>query len=150
MDFDDFNSIAQANTGSDMHIKHPASGELLYADKAQKKPCIVTVLGQESTTHQKQLNKRYTAQKARTKKSKDGAEDITLEQLRVEMVASATQLIVGFKNVHRGKKPATVDDADWFVGLQLITFDEDEKSFAEQVIEHAKKRANFLGRAPLH
>ena len=90
------------------------------------------------------------AQKARKKKTKDGAEDIPLEQLRVEMMASATQLIVGFKKVHRGKKPAAVEDADWFVGLQLITFDEEEKSFAEQVIEHAKKRANFLGRAPPH
>ena len=68
----------------------------------------------------------------------------------MEMVASATQLIVGFKKVHRGKKLAAVEDADWFVGLQLITFDEEEKSFAEQVIEHAKKRANFLGGAPLH
>ena len=61
----------------------------------------------------------------------------------MEMMASATQLIVGFKKVHRGKKLAAVEDADWFVGLQLITFDEEEKSFAEQVIEHAKKRANF-------
>ena len=70
MDFDDFNSIAQANTGSDLHIKHPASGELLYADKAQKKPCIVTVLGQESTTHQKQLNKRYSRRKPERKRAK--------------------------------------------------------------------------------
>ena len=62
------------------------------------------------------------AQKARKKKTKDGAEDIPLEQLRVEMMASATQLIVGFKKVHRGKKLAAVEDADWFVGLQLITF----------------------------
>ena len=48
---------------------------------------------------------------------KDGAEDIPLEQLRVEMAASATQLIVGFKNVHRGKKSAMVDASEWFVGL---------------------------------
>ena len=74
---------------------------------------------------------------------KVGAEDITLEQVRVEMAASTTELIVGFKNVHRGNKLAAVEDADGFVGVQLITFGKDERSFAEQVIVHAKKRANF-------
>lgn len=139
MDFSEFDSRAAAETGRDLHLKHPVSGELLYDGK---NPCVVNVIGSESREAQAALR---AINKAKAKGDKK-AEDQTLEDLQKTLSESAAPLIKGFKNVNRGDKPATApDDVAWFLGLQLINGQDGEESFVEQVSKFATKRANFLG-----
>jgi hypothetical protein len=137
MDFSAFDSRAAASAGAWLHLAHPATGELLY-DK--KKPCRVLVLGTESRQAQEALR---AAQASRMKGDDDQQ---TLSELHDRLVAAAKPLIVGFENVDRGDTPAKApDDVEWFLSLQTINGQEGEKSFVEQVMSFATKRANYLG-----
>lgn len=139
MDFTQFDSRAAAETGRDLHLKHPVTGELMYDGKL---PCMVNVIGSESREAQSALR---AINKAKAKGDKK-AEDQTLEDLQETLSRSAAPLIKGFKNINRGTKPAVVpDDVEWFLGLQLINGQDGEESFVEQVSRFATKRANFLG-----
>lgn len=142
MDFTKFDSRAAASKAQDLHLSHPVTGDLLYDDNDEAKPCIVSVLGTESPAAQKAM-----ADVARAKVKGEKPGEKTLEEIHKALADSARTLIVGFKNVMRGDKPATVADADWFLNLQLINGQPGEKSFVEQVTDFATKRANFLGNA---
>jgi len=142
MDFNQFDSRAAAEKGAELHLEHPATGALLYADKAEKKPCIVTVRGSESPSVRDAVR---AAQKARAK-SKDAEQDAnTLDGLNDSICEGAKRLIAGFKNINNGDKPATLQDIDWFLGLNMMIGREEEKSFAEQVVGFATSRGNYLG-----
>jgi hypothetical protein len=139
MDFNRFDSRTAADQGRDLHLRHPVTGEPL---SDEGKPCIAIVRGSEGREVQAEMAKLRAAKmeaegedKAAT--SVDGAHKALVEAARV--------LIVGFKNVNRGKSPAKVpEDVDWFLNLQMATGRRNELSFAEQVAEFASKRANFL------
>ena len=148
MDFNQFDSVKAAEQGRELHLKHPASRELLYADSKKKKPCIVVCLGAESSSVQKALKKRR-AEMAESRGRTELA-DLDNEEIQADFIASAKPLITGFKNIHNGNKPADLEDVDWFLGLQRTIFKEGEPSFAEQVLEFASSRANFLGNSKLH
>lgn len=144
MDFTKFDSRAAAEVAGRLHLTHPATGELLFADKAQEKPCIVLVRGSESRSAQAALRAVRNAKLSGPKKAETGQ---TLEDVHQAMVDGAKPLIVGFENVARGEAAATAADAEWFLNLQLINGREGEKTFVEQVIEFATDRANYLGNA---
>lgn len=141
MDFGKFDSRAAAEEGRDLQLEHPATGELIFDGD---KPCIVVVRGTESRDAQKALAKvRKMKMQADNGESPD---ELSLEEMHSRLVETATPLVVGFKNINRGNKAATVpDDVEWFLNLQLINGVEGEKSFVEQVVNFATKRANFLG-----
>lgn len=141
MDFGKFDSRAAAEEGRDLQLEHPATGDLIFDGD---KPCIVVVRGTESRDAQKALAKvRKMKMQADNGESPD---ELSLEEMHSRLVETATPLVVGFKNINRGNKPATVpDDIEWFLNLQLINGVEGEKSFVEQVVNFATKRANFLG-----
>lgn len=144
MDFGKFDSRAAAEQGRDLQLKHPAAGELIFDGDA---PCIVVVRGTESRDAQKALAK---IRKIKMQADGEGSEtdEISLEDMHSRLVETATPLVVGFKNINRGDKPAKApDDIEWFLNLQLINGVEGEKSFVEQVVDFATKRANFLGNA---
>jgi len=131
MDFNQFDSRAAAETPRELHLKHPVTGEPMFDGD---KPCIALVLGSESRTVQ-------TATRAKAKAAlsdKPGDKDIG-----DDLAATAKPLITGFKNISRGNKPATLEDVDWFLGLQIPNGN--ELSFVEQVITFATDRAKFLG-----
>lgn len=147
MDFTKFDSRAAASIPRDLHLVHPVTGKLLYDDGDKDKPCIVSLIGTESQKAQRAMA-ALARDKVKTEKAKaEGAEISELEALHKALSENAKTLIVGFKNVDRGDKPATADDADWFFGLNMINGQVDEKSFVEQVTDFATKRANFLGNA---
>ena len=144
MDFGKFDSRAAAEQGRDLQLKHPATGELIFDGDA---PCIVIVRGTESRDAQKALAKIRKMKMQADGESSD-TDEISLEDMHSRLVETATPLVVGFKNINRGDKPAKApDDIEWFLNLQLINGVEGEKSFVEQVVDFATKRANFLGNA---
>ena len=77
----------------------------------------------------------------------DGKEDeASLEEMHAKLVETAMPLVVGFKNISRGDNAAKAPaDIEWLLNLQLINGVDGEKSFVEQVVDFATKRANFLG-----
>lgn len=133
MDFSQFDSRAAGDKPRDLHLRHPVTGELLFDDG---KPCIAEILGAESPRVQSSLKAL-----ARAKVKGEALETSD------DLVALAAPLIVGFKNVMRGKVPATADDAAWFLGLQIPNGQDGQASFVEQVSQFATDRGNFLGNA---
>lgn len=138
MDFNAFDSVAAAERGAELHLKHPATGEPI---NDEGEPCVVIVRGAEGDTAQAAIR---SALRARAKASED--EDAkTLLDVHKALTDAAKPLIMGFKNINRGDKPAGLDDVDWFLNLNRINGQEGEESFAEQINKFATKRANYLG-----
>lgn len=138
MDFSQFDSRAAADQGRDLHLKHPVTGEELFDGD---KPCVVVVRGSEGRVVQEEMAKLRSAKVQDAEDDEDG-----LAQVHERLVDAARPLVVGFKNVNRGKNEAKApDDVTWFLGLQMINGQTEEQSFAEQVAAFATKRANFLG-----
>lgn len=139
MDFNALDSRQAAETGAAMDIRHPVSGDVLMdGDKV----CRVILRGSESPTVQKAMR---AMKKAAAAKTED--EMRSVEEIHEEMVRMAAPLILGFENVDRGDKPATADDAKWFLGLNLFNGNADQPSFVQQVLMFASDRANYLGNA---
>lgn len=133
MDFNQFDARAAASNAQPLHLTHPVTGAKIM-DKDH--PCIVMVLGAESDTVQAQLKASIR------NKTKNASNETEADQL----VTLARPLIAGFKNVSRGDKPATVDDIEWFLRLQVPNASAEQKSFVEQVIDFATDRSNYLGK----
>ncbi|MBM1911688.1 hypothetical protein JQW38_18635 [Sulfitobacter pseudonitzschiae] len=91
-----------------------------------------------------------------------------LEDVHLQLCEGAAPFIVGFENVSKGDKPATAEDAEWFLDLTFPEMGVKEDAdgnpvldkdgspqfemtncpFAKQVGEFAGKQANRLGNAP--
>ena len=139
MDFTSFDSRAAAEKGRDLHLAHPATGEPIFDGD---NPCIVVIRGTESREAQAQLAKLRKIKVSEDEK----ADEASLEDMHQRLVETAVPLVIGFKNINRGDKPATAPaDVEWFLNLQLINGVEGERSFVEQVVNYATKRSNFLG-----
>jgi hypothetical protein len=137
MDFNQFDSRKASETGRDLHLAHPATGELLFNDG---EPCIVVVKGLESAAGQEAV--------ARWRRELMKAEDSTDTTVREQMMATAIPLVVGFKNIENGDRPARVpDDVEWLLNMHIPNGQPGERSFLEQVVDFATKRRNFLGNA---
>lgn len=146
MDFSKFDSRKAAETAKPLHMRHPATGALLYAKDKDgvdqiDKPCRLLVVGTESRTSQAAFRALYQAKMADEK-----TETIqSLEATHAKTVDLAKPLVRGFENITRGDRPATLEDVEWFLNLQLMNGQPGERAFLEQVMEFATKRANFLG-----
>lgn len=153
MDFEKFDSRAAATRGAKLHIKHPVTGEPVYDDPIENggtnsRPCNVIVLGSESHQAQAALREIQKRRMTATSGKKKGEEEVRfLTDLQAELVEAIKPLILGFENINRGKSEATLADVDWFLNLQLMNGSETEISFAEQISNFARSRANFLGNA---
>ncbi len=104
-------------------------------------------------------------------KKKDGNEEDeearVMEDVHNQLCEAAAPFIVGFENVNKGDKPATADDAMWFLNLTFPemgvkedadgdnvlnkdgepVFEMTNNPFAKQCSEFASKQANRLGNA---
>ncbi|MGB0854239.1 MAG: hypothetical protein ACPGSI_13180 [Pikeienuella sp.] len=169
MDFNKFDSRAQAENGTPMHILDPWSGEPMMDDD---KPCRVIVRGTASKSMQNKMRaKAKAALMSRKAKKKNGDEDDeearVMEDIHLQLCEGAAPFIVGFENVHNGDRPATADDAEWFLDMNFPEMDtkKDENGetvldkdgnpvfemsnnpFSKQVGDFAGKQANRLGNA---
>lgn len=164
MDFNKFDSRSRAEAGAPMQILDPITGEpIMDGDK----PCRVIVRGVASKSMQAKLREKQKA--AMANKPKEGEEDEArvMDDVHRQLCEGAAPFIVGFENVNKGDKPATVDDVEWFLDLSFpemgvkvdadgntITdkdgspvFEMKNNPFAKQIGEFAGKQANFLGNA---
>lgn len=167
MDFQQFDSVSEAEKGAECHILHPATQAPLFDNpddptEDNGKPCIVMVLGAEAPTV-REINRANQKARAKAKPkgekaSKDDQtpeddtealddEEFSLDDLHDRMVQSLAPRIVGFKNISKGSRPATKKDAKWFLNLNRLNTQEGERSFAQQVGDFSSKRANYLGNA---
>lgn len=164
MDFNKFDSRAQAETGTPMQILDQWTGEpMMDGDK----PCRVIVRGAASRTMQSLMRDKQRALMTASKKNKGEDEARVMEDVHNQLCEGASPFVVGFENVSRGDKPATSEDADWFFDLTFpemgvkedddgntITgedgspeFEMKNNPFAKQVGEYAGKQANHMGNA---
>jgi len=161
MDFSKFDSRAQAEIGTPMQILDQWTSEpMMDGDK----PCRVIVRGTASKTMQGRMRDKQRAAMSRKGKDKD-EEARVMEDVHNQLCESAAPFIVGFENVSRGDRPATAEDAEWFLDLSFPemgiktddkgdnvldkdgspVFEMTNNPFAKQVGEFAGKQANRLG-----
>lgn len=161
MDFNKFDSRKNAEIGAPMDLLDPWTNEPMMSDG---EPCRVIVRGTASKTMQAQMRAKQKAAMASRKKGKDDEAHV-MEDIHNQLCESAAPFIVGFENVMNGDKPATADDAAWFVDLSFPemgtkqdsdgngvldkdgkpTFEMKNNPFAKQVGEFAGKQSNHLG-----
>lgn len=165
MDFTKFDSRAKAEAGTAMDILDAWSGEpIMDGDK----PCRVIVRGTASKTMQAKMRAKAKAamQSKKDKGDKDDDDEArVMEDIHNQLCEGAAPFIVGFENVSKGDKPATADDAEWFLDLTFpemgVKQDEDgndvmskdgtpvfemtNNPFAKQIGDFAGKQANRLG-----
>ena len=150
MDFSKFDNRKAADEGRWMQVVDPNTLEPLVSDDG--KPCRVKVLGVASHAIQ---DAQRAVQRAAMKAPKPEDDARVLEDIHDESVKAAAPFIVGFENVERGGKPATAEDAEWFLGLTFpimtakiidgeIKFETKNRTFAKQVTEFASGD-DFLG-----
>tara|TARA_R110002020_G_scaffold95937_10_gene230127 strand:+ start:7860 stop:8369 length:510 start_codon:yes stop_codon:yes gene_type:complete len=166
MDFNQFNTRAHAEAGTPMQIVDPWTGEpMMDGDK----PCRVIVRGTASKSVQAAMRAKAKAAMMSKKAKGDDADEEArvMEDVHMQLCEGAAPFIVGFENVKNGDKPATADDAMWFLDLTFpemgvkedgegnaITdkdgnpqFEMKNNPFAKQIGEFAGKQANRLGNA---
>lgn len=173
MDFNQFNARAHAEAGTPMQIVDPWTGEpMMDGDK----PCRVIVRGTASKSVQAAMRAKAKAAMMSKKAKGDDADEEArvMEDIHMQLCEGAAPFIVGFENVHRGKRLCTVDgveddvsDVVWFLDLTFpemgvredgdgnaITdkdgnpqFEMRNNPFAKQIGEFAGKQANRLGNA---
>lgn len=142
MDFTQFDSRAGAENGAWLHLRSPATGELLWDNDM---PCLAQVRGMESRV----AIAGFTSS-LRAKKPRGSIADI--EENNNQKLREAEILIMGFDNVSRGARLLTTsaDDLKWFLELGIPVghpdgLDQQQRTFAEQIIEFARDRTNSLG-----
>jgi hypothetical protein len=168
MDFNsNYNARDAAEKGTPMQLMDPWTGEpIMDGDK----PCRVIVRGTASRSMQAKMRAKQKAAMMSKKAKGDDADDEVrvLEDVHMQLCEGAAPFIVGFENVSKGDKPATAEDAEWFLDLTFpemgVKLDADGNTvldkdgspqfemtnspFAKQVGEFAGKQANRLGNAP--
>ena len=102
-------SLALKATAS-LHLTHPVSGELLYADEAKKKPVEVELYG----TSSKEYRQAILALQNRALK-RQGKKSATAEQMREEGVQLLVSCSEKINNL--SYKGAPVDNAEAFRSL---------------------------------
>lgn len=149
MDFNKYDTVTAAEKGAGLHVKDPATMKPLYdnpegATVPNGKPCIVILKGFESqTVRDKQRETRKL--RASDPDEVEKPEDRSVDELHDSLVEQMVPRVVGFKNIHKGKKLATADDAKWFFELNRLNFHGDEKSFVQQAADYTSSRAGYLG-----
>lgn len=167
MDFNsNYNSREAAEVGSPMQILDPWTGEpIMDGDK----PCRVIVRGTASKSMQAKMRAKAKAamasRKAKGKSDGDDDEARVMEDVHNQLCEAAAPFVVGFENVSNGTKPATAEDAAWFLDLSFPemgvktddegdpvldkdgapVFEMTNNPFAKQISDFAGKQANRLG-----
>lgn len=159
MDFNQFDSRSQAETGTPMQIVDQWSGKpMMDGDK----PCRVIVRGTASKTVQASMR-----EKQRAALLVEGKTEIqVMEDIHNQLCEASAPFIAGFENVKNGEKPATAADAEWFLNLTFPEMGDTTKDgepvlddegkpvsgminnpFSKQIGEHVADQRRILGNA---
>ncbi|MCJ8335696.1 MAG: hypothetical protein MJH10_15885 [Epibacterium sp.] len=152
MDFNQFDTVSAAEKGAPYHIECPVSLRPLFDNPKDPfedngKPCLVYVKGQEAASVRAQFRKEQQEKAKEELKDDDGSSSdyINFDELHDKAVRSFAPRIVRFENVKKGKKDATADDAEWFLNLNRVNNNPDEKPFVRQVADFSNSRSGYLG-----
>jgi len=88
-----------------VHLRHPVTDELLYADEAKKKPIQVTVYGSGSSVYRNALTAMQNRQLKRNKKQ------MSAELIREESTELLVQTSVSADNFDYNGNPLTTKQA---------------------------------------
>lgn len=121
MDFSKFDTSAQAEAGRAFDILHPVTGKPMEADGKVARMII----------------RAPTAQTARKMPARS-PEFATVGEMIAHQMKTMALFVAGFENVERDGRPATADDAEWFLGLIPAQYDakgkQTNKTFVDQVV----------------
>ena len=93
----DVQADIDSRNGAWMHVAHPLTGELLYADEAREKPCEVLVLSVESRKYNRRVHP-HVMKALRTRK-------MSADETDKHALAMAVSAIDGFRNIiHSGRE----------------------------------------------
>tara|TARA_R110000850_G_scaffold271488_2_gene405839 strand:- start:407 stop:991 length:585 start_codon:yes stop_codon:yes gene_type:complete len=158
MDFSKFDSRAQAEAGTHLHVADPWTGELLDEKGA---PCYVIVRGSASKIMQAKMRVKQRAAVQLSKKKKGDGDSRVMEDVHNELCEAAADFIMGFENIERGGRPCSlsgselvdvlsedpdgggefvvtgqvdVTDAMWFLGLSFPEMGAKEDEHGEPIL----------------
>lgn len=143
MDFSKKNARKAAETIIPVQMRDPDGTPIFDGGK----PCNVLIRGFSSGEVQNAIREENRAA-LKAKPKEDGLGG--LEELHAALSASAKRLIVGFENIDRGDKPATLADVDWFLALNLSSIARApdgttlRRSYAQQVLDAGVDDTRFL------
>jgi hypothetical protein len=151
MDFSQFDERGRDEAGTPHPILHPDTGAPII-DPETGAPCMVLVRGITAPSV-------VAAEVARSRSgmfTPEAAKHLTLPEAHDKAVEVALPFIAGFQNVNRGDRPATEEDAAWFLGMnmpRLGTGPDGEitianKTFAQQILDIVQQQRAALGNAP--
>lgn len=151
MDFSQFDERGRDEAGTPHPILHPDTGAPII-DPETGAPCMVLVRGITAPSV-------VAAEVARSRSgmfTPEAAKQLTLPEAHDKAVEVALPFIAGFQNVNRGDRPATEEDAAWFLSMnmpRLGTGPDGEitianKTFAQQILDIVQQQRATLGNAP--
>lgn len=130
----DFNSLAMNDT-FELHLRNPATEELLYKDEEKQKPCTITLYTKASKVYRNAVT-RY--QNTLLKQGRNVKQ--TAEKLREDSLELALTQTVAVKNIFIGDKEVKLED------LREIYADPKFLWIREQIEEASEDVSNFLGK----
>jgi len=84
-----FDTNTPAENGADLHLKHPLTGEAVYADDKNKKPVTIKLKGTDSDEYKK-IIQRAVRNKQAKKQSSDNPDFDEMKQVAAETYAKMT------------------------------------------------------------
>lgn len=85
----DISTLALADTFT-LHLKHPVTGEKLYADEKQEQAVTITIYGTSSKKYRNAVTAMQNRQLRRKAKDKASAEDLQEEGIGLMVACSAS------------------------------------------------------------
>lgn len=129
----DLSTLATKDT-TVLHLRHPVSDELLYADEAKKKPVTITLFGSSSSQYRNAINAMQNRQLKR------GSKKSTAEVMREE----GTELLVACSDTSSNLELRKGVPVDNDAAFRELYSDPKFGWLKDQVDEAVGSIANFL------
>ncbi len=133
-DLNIFDTTTPAENGADLHLKHPLTGEAVYADDKNKKPVAIKLKGTDSDEYKKIIQRIVRNNKA---KNKDSGEP-DFDELKQAAAETYAKMTISWENISVNGKPLdfSYDNAvKLYLGYAEIT---------KQVGDFMADRTNFI------
>lgn len=142
-DLNIFDTVSQANKGSTLHLVHPKTKMCVYADKEEKKPVTITMLGADSdifAAYVEKAVKENRSKEVNKKLNGNKEQDFTLEELAKSVSKKLAKVTTSFENlVLPGDKTALVCNYENAYNLYMKY-----KDIREQANEFFEDKVNFI------
>lgn len=142
-DLNVFDTVSQANKGSELHLVHPKTKMHVYADKEEKKPIKITMLGADSDVFAEFVEKSVKENRRKEVSKKlngNKEEDFKIDDMTKAICKKLATVTTGFENlILPGDKSPLVCTYENAFNLYLKF-----KDIREQANEFFEDKANFI------